>query len=80
MAPTSDPTHEESFVLLNHMLDDILNNYRQHGILNYPVAEQTQLIYNNPHLRGMSVNDLVSFIAIMAVRLFETEPPTPPEA
>jgi hypothetical protein len=45
MAPAPDPTHEEPFILLNHMLDN-----------------------------------LVSFIAIMAVRLFETEPATPPEA
>lgn len=71
---------EEGFILINHMLDDTLNNYRAHNIMNYPTAVQTQLVYNNPHLRNMSVDDLVSLIAVMAVRLFETEPQAPPEA
>jgi hypothetical protein len=74
------PIDEEDFVLINHMLDDTLSNYRAHNILNYPPAVQTQLVYNNPHLRNMSVDDLASLIAVMAVRLFETEPQTPPQA
>lgn len=80
MGSDPDPADEESFVILNHMLDDILDRYRQHGIMHFSPAAQTQLIYTNPHLRAMSTDDLVSFIAIMAVRLFETEPATPPQA
>lgn len=75
-----EPLNGEEFVLLNHMLDDILDNYRQHGIGNYPPGAQAQLVYRNKYLRTMSTDDLISVIAIMAVRLFESEPDTPPEA
>lgn len=79
MSADPDPNVEQDFVLVNHMLDDTLARYREHGIMKYPPMAQTLLVYNNPHLRNMSVDDLVSLIAVMTVRLFETEPQSLPE-
>lgn len=71
------PIEGDEFVLLNHMLDDILTNYQEHGINRYTPLEQARLVHQNPHLRGSSTDDLVSLIAIMAVRLFESTPDAP---
>jgi hypothetical protein len=71
------PMDEEEFTLLNHMLDDTLDGYRHHHIHTYTPAEQAQLVYMNKGLRLMDHDDLISLIAVMAVRLFATEPAPP---
>lgn len=75
-----DPLDEEEFLLMSHMLDDTLTRYRQHGVLDFTPLAQAQTIYRNTHLRSLSTDDLVSLIAVMAVRLFETGPQAPTEA
>lgn len=80
MTPAITPLSEEDFVLLGHMLDDTLTNYRQHGVLDFTPLAQANVVYRNTHLRSLDKDDLISLIAVMSVRLFETAPAALPEA
>lgn len=74
---SDDAIDEEEFVLMNHMLDETLNDYRTHGICNYRPVRQAEIIYRNKWLRAASKDDLIALIAMMSVRLLQTEPEPP---